>query len=299
MGIRDSLLAIAPPWLSDPRQAGGKFLYTIGLATDALIDKCQQAIFARMPEKAQPDALALIGADRLVPQGPGETQAQYAGRVRGAFTLWGRAGINAGVLRQVLGYLDAVKPRARIVTDRSHVWVTAAPGIDPDLPYAYQYGDGGYPVTAINWDWDSAAYPDPHPNSPNSWWRWWLILYSTASSGGGWIGTDGTWGDGQVWGDPTGSWGLGVPATLIRSLRGIIGLSKRAGSWCRWLIISNDDALFDPVAPADDVINPAGGWSRWGKYIGSDYVAARPSGARYCDGWASTGSPLASDAPTY
>jgi len=288
MGIRDSLLAIAPPWLSDERSAGGKFLYTIGLHGDALVDKCQQALLARMPQKAQADALALIGADRLIPGGPGESTAQYALRSRQAFDTWQRAGINGGVLRQVLGYLVAIKPRARIVTDQA-IWTTIAPGVDATLPASYQNGAG-------NWDWDSSAYPDPHTGAPLAWWRWWLILYSTATSGASWAGDDGTWGDGQAWGEQGGSWGLGVPATLIRSIRGIIGLSKRAGSWCRWFIISNDDALFDPMAGPDDIINPAGGWSRWGKYSGTDYIAARPANARYCDGWGSNGG---TTAPTY
>jgi hypothetical protein len=292
MGIRDSLLALAPPWLSDPTKAGGKFIYTIGLMDDAVLDKTEQALFARLPGLADPSALPLIGSDRLIPSGPSESESQYRRRLRGAFDLWQRAGINMGVLRQVLGYLEAFAPRARIVTDSSR-WTTVAPGVDLKLPASYQDGSG-------NWDWDSAAYPDPHPMAMNAWWRWWLILYSTASSGGSWAGSSGVWGDGHKWGDKTRSWGLGVPSTTIRSIRGIIGLAKRAGSWCRWLIISFDDSLFDQTAPGDDVINPAGGWSRWGKYdMSGNYVPARPANARYCDGWASTGSTAASDAPTY
>jgi hypothetical protein len=283
MSIRDSLLALAPPWLSDPRDAGGKLLYTAGLLGDALIDKTEQALKARMPGLADPSALPLIGADRLMPRGPDETDAQYATRLRKAFPLWQEAGIDAGVLRQVLGYLEAFKPRARIVSDSAH-WCSFRPDIEPSLPASYQFGSDP-------WDWDSQG--DPHPVGPAAWWRWWMILYSTATSGASWAGDGGTWGAaGTAWGDTDRSWGLSVPSTTISAIRGIIGLSKRAGSWCRWLIISLDDTLFDP---ATTVLN--GTLGHWGKTVGTEYVRARPSAARYCDGWASTGQTLQSAWP--
>lgn len=289
MGIRDSLLALAPPWLSDPQQAGGKFLYSIGLNGDALLDKAQQSLFARMPGLADPSALPLIGADRLIPRGPGETDAQFAMRLRGAFDLWQRAGINAGVLRQVLGYLNVYKPRARIVTDSS-IWTTQRPGVDPSIPASYQDGEH-------NWNWDNNG--DPHPPAIEAWWRWWLVLYSTSTSGSNWAGTPRKWGDPGKWGDKSKAWGVGIPSTIFRSIRTIIGTCKRAGSWCRWMVISLDDSLFDPALPGDNVINPNGGWHSWGKVSGNLYVRARPAQGRYADGWATTGATEQKTFPIY
>jgi len=222
-----------------------------------------------------------------MPRGPGETDAQYATRLRKGFSLWQLAGIDSGVLRQVLGFLEAFAPRARIVSNLSH-WVSFAPGVDPALPASYQAG-------TVAWNWDNQG--DPHPVGINAWWRYWLIIYSTATSGNEWAGDEGLWGDGDLWGDTSKSWGLGVPASTISSIRGIVGLAKRAGSWCRWIVIALDDAICTPTGAANGTDNPDGTWGRWGKTVGNLYDRARPSSGRYCDGWASTGQTLQSAWP--
>ncbi len=289
MGIRQSLLSFAPPSLRDPQSGGGRFLYTVGLLGDALIDKLEQALLARMPQRCDPSALPLLGADRMLAQGPGETPTQYALRLRQAFATWQRAGIDSGVLRQVLGFLDAYKPRARIVDDSAN-WTSAAPGVDPALPFSYRQSQS-------NWNWDNEG--DPHPKNVNAWWRWWLVLYSTSTSGGNWAGTRPVCGGGMVCGDITKACGVGIPADTFRAIRTILGQSKRAGTWCRWIVIAFSDSLFLPTATADDVINPNGGWSSWGKKSGNLYVRARPVDGAYCDGWATTGSTAAADFPNY
>lgn len=290
MGLRESLLNLAPPWLQDPSSAGGRFLYVVGVVGDALIDKMEQALLARMPERADPSALPLIGADRLLPQGPGETNAQFALRLRKAFPTWQRAGINSGVFRQVLGFLDAYKPRARIVSDSSR-WASAAPGANTDDAFSYQDGGG-------NWNWDN--HSDPHPDASHlPWWRWWLVLYSTATSGANWAGTRPVCGVGMKCGDTSKACGVGIPAATFRSLRAIVGQSKRGGSWCRWIVISFSDTLFLPTAAGDDAVNPAGHWGKWGRTVNGVYVRARPVGASFCDGWATTGSTSPAKFPTY
>lgn len=290
MGLRDFYLAMAPPWLQDPQKTGGKFVGTMGVVSDLLLEKAEQALLSRMPGALNPGTLPFIGADRLIPRGPGETEREYAARLRQAFDIWQLAGISEGVLRQVLGFLEAFKPRGRVVTDSSR-WISYAPGADLTQHAAYQNG-------GINWNWDNEG--DPHPTAGPAWWRWWLVLYSTTASGNNWAGTRAKWGAvGRKWGDLDKAWGVGIPSDVFRSIRAMVGLSKRAGSWLRWFVISFDDGLFEPTAAGDDVINPAGGWKRFGHVVNNVYVAARPTNASYADGWASTGATLQANWPNY
>lgn len=260
-GMRDIVVQLSPPWLADQDEPEGKVMYTLALVQDELVTRGIDAIELRLPTRANVTALPYLGSDRLIPQGPDEPDATYALRLTRFLDLWRLAAGNAGVLQQVLGYLDTYAPRARIVTNSSR-WASVAPDTDITLPPAFR-------LTADSqvWNWDADL---------SSWWRWWMILYSTSTSGATWAGNDGTWGDGQVWGDPDGSWGLGQKSTVFDTMRGIITLCKRAGSWCRWIVVSLDDDWFDPTVDLPD-----GTWANYGKLSGGVYVRARTANARY------------------
>lgn len=269
-GLRDAIKTASPPWLQTG--IGEKFLYMLGLSMDALLEKMNQASKAHMPGQGTTTALPYIGADRLIPQGILEPNASYTVRLQQAFDSWAHAGSNRGVLSQILGYLTPLTPMVRAVADFRLVGGTNKSKWDTYLA-GTSIATQPPPQTALvgNWNWDNASMP----------WRFWIILFSVAPNA--FSSTEGTWGDGDVWGNATKSWGLSVPASEIASIRSILRTFK-SEQWCQWLIVSFDATLFDPGAASDDVHNPAGTWKYWGKNVGGVWVASRPANARYCDG---------------
>lgn len=265
---------------SDPTVTG-KLQYTFGLAMDALLDKMWWGISARFPGIGNATALPLLSRDRGILQGINESNAAFANRLAAWRDAWLRAGDARALLQQIIGYLGTI--RGRTVDDTSN-WSTYVPGDTPAT-----LGPSTYRPAVANWNWDAEG--DPHPVGVNAWWRFWLIVYSTSTSGSSWAGTGGTWGDGRNWGDTATSWGLSVAASVASTLRTIVRPWKRAGSWCRWIIVSMDDTLFNPFKTADDVHNPAGDFGHWSKIVSGGYVAARFANARYCDGVATNGIP--------
>lgn len=111
------------------------------------------------------------------------------------------------------------------------------------------------------------------------------------SSANAWAAGEGTYGDGDVFeaADSTGntqkSIGLSIPSSQVASIRSAIGQWKGAHSWCRWIIVSFDQTLFDPskVGSAGGV-NPDPFWGTWSKNVGGVMVPSRAANARYCDG---------------
>jgi len=270
-GLRDAIKAISPPWLQTG--TAEKFLYTHGAVMDALCEKMNQAIHAHMPTYAPPSALPFIGADRLIPQGFLEPNANYYTRLQQAFDSWARAGSDRSVMQQVLGYLTPVAPQMRCVTDPRTSPAPAINGWNTYLAGTNLVTNPMAPITAVvaeNWNWDGQFLP----------WRFFLIIFSVApnviASG------EGTWGDGALWGDASASWGLSVPASEISSIRGIVATFK--SQWCQWIIISFDNTLFDPGAAADGTHNPNGTWGFWGHLVAGVWVPSRPANARYCSG---------------
>jgi hypothetical protein len=269
VGLRDAMKTASPPWLQTG--TAEKFLYSMGLVMDALLDKLNQAVRSRMPgQGATTTTLAYIGADRLIPQGLLEGVPSYQSRLQQAWDSWGFAGMNRGVLQQVLGYLTPFQPLARAVTDPRaslNKWDTYLAGTN----LVANPQPTNTAVVAQNWNWDGQNLP----------WRFFVILQSIAPQN--FTGTEGTWGDGDVWGDATKSWGLSIPATEVSSIRNIIGTFK-SGQWCQWIIVSFDATLFDPGATADGTHNANGTWGSWGKNVGGVWVPSRPASGRYCSG---------------
>lgn len=267
---------------SDPTNTG-KMQYTFGLAIDALLDKMWWGISARFPGIGTPTALPLLSRDRGILQGINESNAAFATRLASWRDSWLRAGAARSLLGQIIGYLGNI--RARTVDDVSN-WCTYVPGDDPAL-----FGPSTYQPPVHNWNWDNEG--DPHAEGVTSmWWRFWLVVYSTSTSGSSWAGTGGTWGDGRLWGDAGTSWGLSVPASVSATLRTIVRPWKRAGSWCRWIVVALNDTVCDPFGAEDGTNNPNGGWGPWAVVVGGTYVPARPSTMRYCDGVATHGIPI-------
>lgn len=272
MSIRDSLANICPSWLRDG--VAERFVGTLGFGADLLVEKMLQGRNASLPGRGDPSALPLLGADRLVARGLSESDDSYAERLRTSIDHWRRAGSARAVLEEALGFLLATTPEILSVL-QSSVWDRYAAGADPTAAPEHIVG-------AANWDWDSLDQLGSV--WARQWWRRWLVVFSTSPQA--WtapapfvFGTPGV----KI-GQTSNSIGLFCSPDVIKSLRNIVDLRKSAGTWYRWIIVSFDDALFDPEAPAGGGVNPDGTFGRWCKLSGNRYVSSRFANARYCDG---------------
>lgn len=150
---------------------GEKFLYTFGLALDALAEKMDQATRAHIPGLARtPTAIPYQAEDRLLVQGPAESNAQFVERLTRAFKAWRKAGSREAILEQLKAYRTGLDPGV-VETDPSMLivggngtyttWDTATFGDAPeDEPSRRR-------VTPSNFDWDGQDRP----------WRSWLVLF--------------------------------------------------------------------------------------------------------------------------
>lgn len=284
-GIRDLLAKIAHTPLADGGKAfstiSGKLIGIFGLAIDALIEKADEGVKARIPTLCDPSALPYIGADRVMPQGPNESNDAYRIRLQRAWDTWARAGSARSVLSNTRPMLAPLNPRERTVSDNTE-WYTYETQADTTQPPDHAIGDPISGVGIWNWDGQPATY-DPHPTGQRMWWRWWLLLFSDVANP--WASKGPVFGaPGVKIGDPTLSIGFSNPSGLFKSIRQIVALWKAQHSWCRWIVVSFDQTLFDPTQTADGVHNPAGTFGPWYTISGNNYGPSRFANARYCDG---------------
>ena len=167
---RDAIKQLSPPWLAVG--SAERFMYNIGLGSDALLEKFNQAMQARFPKQCDASALPLIGNDRLMAQGPNEPVASFRARLSQAFDAWQRAGARRAVLQQALGY---VANGADVRSTKSPIGAivgTSGGGTFSTWDVFYYGDDTSQPPTHIrnapsNWDWDG--------NDQN--WQVFLVLY--------------------------------------------------------------------------------------------------------------------------
>lgn len=179
---RDAIIAIAPPWLQNdepptnggPMGIGGRFLFNIGLADDAILEKLNQAMQARMPTFCTPTALPLIGNDRLLTQGPEESNNEFRIRLQQAFQTWQLAGERIAVMRIVGSYMGAflqtlnTNPVMAIVGGHlARQWSTY---YVQDAAANFANPPALVRKTSNNFAWDNFTFS-------NRWWRNWLVFY--------------------------------------------------------------------------------------------------------------------------
>src|SRR5579862_3543043 len=171
--FRETFYSKAPPWLRTG--VGEKFLYTLELSRDLLVEKAVQAVKIRFPGQGDVSQLPYLAFDRQLLQGPAESDASFTARLRGAFAAWGLAGSRVGLLSQLQAYLQNLQPGVTSTLPE----IALVGGCDPtittwdvvrfDTPSIAL--DGGLPARTTklpsNWDWDGKSIP----------WRAWLILY--------------------------------------------------------------------------------------------------------------------------
>lgn len=175
---RDAIVAISPPWLTlgtkgETPGNGGRYIYTMGLALDALLEKSNQAQQAHMPGHGDVSFIPYLAADRVMQQGPAESDASFSLRLQKSFSTWQHAGSRLSILGQIQAYLvnlqpgvDPELPGILIVGARFEVstWDIKKVGDSPDLPPTHIRVDG-----VSRWDWDADGIYRQ--------WEVWLVIF--------------------------------------------------------------------------------------------------------------------------
>lgn len=182
MSYRSYQTTNGPPWMLGPQ--GIKWQAGLGDIKDKLLGSLRTAIKYRFPTYAKDDpsgqALALIGADRLLDRAPGESDDDYAARLRMAWEAWQRAGTPLGLLLAI----EVFYPTATFLLVQQAKW---AYSLDPDTSLAPedrleldQLGDiRGEP----GWWFDNNAGLPP---SEGFWSRFGLLFPDSAALPAGW-----------------------------------------------------------------------------------------------------------------
>lgn len=258
--FRDAAWRLSPPRLRTSRAA--RMVYSfIGLPLDQIAQAAEEATKARFPSICPDDALPFIGRDRGIRRGPNESTDHYRARLLLWIDVWRGAGVGRAMLDQIAGFLSPQSPRIRIWTQVGVVYERAADGT-----FSIQRATAGL------WNWDGFTA---------LWARFWLII---DSPGGAPWSRDGTWGDGEHWGDnaSTATWGSTATANEVQGIRAIVDDWKPAATLCKSIIVSFDASAFalsDTSPPLPD-----GSWGRADKNLAGTQVASRDSRAIYWDG---------------
>jgi hypothetical protein len=278
MTMKEYIREISPPWLATGNAE--KLLYSCAYVIDLLIEKCTQASKSHMPTKCDPSCLPYIGAERLIERGFLETNTAYGERLQAAFDAHRFAGMDRGVMRQVLGFLSPVSPLVEVVS-QSSIWNVYADGDDLTIPALSNSAPTHVVPSPINWDWNGEG--------SFRWWRSWLIIAADGiASATSWVEPGPVYGTyaatGARWGDTTRSWGLSVPSTIISSIRRIVKQWKSQNTVFEWIVVSFDPTEFVATAPAGDPGLPDGEWVPFHKIVNGVAVPSRSANARYCEG---------------
>ena len=262
--FRDAILRIAPPWLRKPN--GARFLFNLGLHVDAVAEQARLGVRARMPGFTSiAGALPARGSDVSISRGWMESEDSYVARLQRAWDDWGLAGSPVAVAQQLLGYLSPTIPLIRIVTNGFQAdgtwitdWITLA---GSSVSY--------HRASPSNWNWDGST------DRPA---RFWVIAYCIPS-----VWQSIVWGPGRAWGTAGQSWGSTADVAQIGDMKRIISQWKAAGSAGAWMLLSGDDALFDPTAAPGAASMPDGTWGNWSRNVAGVQVPSRAGNVLYCD----------------
>jgi hypothetical protein len=268
--FRDESDAISPSWWNGPN--GSRIRFSISTPFDALGDSFFESVYAALPSTAPADALPWISQDRQIVQGYQESQASWIARMLQWLERHPQRGKAQGVMLWAIGWILPQLPTVRVVTNSS-VWWTYLTGTDP-MPAGATTVLPATKFAGSNWNWDGIAA---------AWFRSWLIIFSGGSSPAWCTGT-GTWGDGARWGDSGICWGFDQPSSQVRTLATLTKFAKAGHAYYPWIIVSFNNAEWDPSQPADGTHNPNGTFGRWSKIVGGQYVPARFADSRYISG---------------
>lgn len=155
--FEDYMEALSPPWLLSGR--GARFMRAIGQVKDGSTWRMLQALMGRYPGYATASAVGMLGAERGIDKGPGESLASYAGRVRGAWDTRAYGGTARGMLTAlyVAGYTEV-----RLATAGGRIyWMNADRDVEwyvlPEGSWLFGETDSDY------WSRFIVIFPEPLP----------------------------------------------------------------------------------------------------------------------------------------
>ena len=154
--FRNTWYDLAPEWLTTG--TAERYMYTLQLMSDALMEKATQAVTIRFPGLGDVSQLPYLAHDRQLTQGANESDAAFAERLSGAFAAWAEAGSRVAVLQQLQYVYQGCQPNA---PSQAQLYATVG-GYWPDVTTwgVVRQGDalGGVPalltLTTANWAWN-------------------------------------------------------------------------------------------------------------------------------------------------
>lgn len=271
MGLRDSIIALSPPWLvkgyDGAPGVGGRIMYALGLAMDVAVDKVSQATAARRPGIGDPTNLVPLGTDRVISRGVVESDTAYALRLTRAFDAWRQDGTARGVMSTVASWLTGASPRIWSVlqgpSTKPNSWDVYAAGADPTAAPTHTQ------VTPRNWNWDGLNRPK----------RRWLVIDAA-----GWFTSTLKCGTAGVKCGSGRTCGSDLPSSYGRTLRQLVDTWRSAGANWLWVVVTLDATYFPPAGAPGDPKLPDGTFGDWSKVVAGVQVPARFSIARYMSG---------------
>jgi hypothetical protein len=259
--FRTALRYMLPRWLGggpDPKPGQETedrlVIYSLGVLKDAFAERARQGLLARFPEYAPESSLAVIGRDRQIIRGVGESSAAYAARlIEWRYPRGHRIRGNAfALLNQLAAYLQA-SVLLRTVDRRGNWYTRAANGVE-----SYLWDQG-------NWDWDGRAV--------TNWSRWWTIIYHWEPH----PQLLGAWGNELT---PGRGYTLGQTATPadVAAIGNLTAHWKPAGTRRETIVIAFDT---DDFPPTGDGSEPGGEWANYSANVAGVQTPVRRANARY------------------
>jgi len=276
MRFRDIIKKLGPGWLvrdvitmpdGSNVEVDSRLFRAVMTWWDVRATRLKLGLYAALPGLAPADALSYIGNRLGIERGPEEPRASYEYRLQRGIDDKRVAGNAWALLEQIRGYCTPHAVRVRIVNEHGH-WYT----IDRDGTRS-RYRNS-------TWDWDGASARAELFGTRIPWSRFWVLIYPTTGSPKEPWDRDGTWGNGELWGDnlETETWGSTASPADVLAIQRIIQRWKPAASRCVSAIIVFDDAAFDPADTSPPLAD--GTWKNCGRY---GVVAGRKTVARSVD----------------
>lgn len=265
LSFRVKLARDLPTWLNG--YWGSRYMYPLGLFLDIFAEAAVDAVKARFPDLAPPDAFTWFAQDRQIDRGFIEPLESYRARLKLWLDLWRRAGSAESVMVALGAYIFPNLATMRTVSNDS-AWDTIAAGAAPPPVHVL--------VRPRNWDWDSYVFSknSPSPDDPEyhgKWNRAWVVIYPPAQL---WKKTR-KYGDGMRYGDGS-CFGFTGDSAQANSLRAQVEKWRPAHCIVPWIILAFDPTILDPsVALPSLGLLPNGQYKNWGVRNGDAYVSIR------------------------
>lgn len=264
LAMRNALNALVPNWLSNRPllNTGYKFLWSLAVIADCLIETCGQGFMAAFPGVGTNTALPLIGQARGLIQGPNEPNSNFITRCQNYLADHNNQGSPQELVKQLQAYLWPVTgplPTVRVV-DRNGNWcsINSAQVISETID--------------TNWNWDGTSHPW-HNQAPTWWADIWIIVnpsaYATYTSlaDTAFIAAFENQGNGSGLGHQVGRADVSNILAIVKNWRG-------AHNYVQAIIWCTDPAIFVPGS-LGTAGNPTGVQGNWSTTVGGIRVPSR------------------------